>query len=80
MHLAWVGAGSLGTLHPDLSPAQAIWLFLAVSVCCHVKGLEEPGGGYQELRVRCGRNQSLIDRALELEMGIVPLGQQQCIM
>ena len=38
----------MGTLDPDVSPAQAVWLFLAVDVCLHVPGLEEPGGCYQE--------------------------------
>ena len=47
-HLAWVGASGVGILGPDLSPAQAVWLFLTVSVFLHVMGLEEPVGCYQE--------------------------------
>lgn len=52
-----VGAANLGDPRPETSPAQPVWLYLAVSVDLHVKALGEPRGHYQELIVRCGRNQ-----------------------
>lgn len=71
MHLAKVGAGSLGDPRPRVSPSQAVRLaFLAVRVYLHVKAQGELGGCYQELT----------DWVLELETDIVSLGKQHRIM
>lgn len=58
-----------GLPHPEISPSQAVWFFLVVSVYLQVKALREPRGQYQELKMTCGRNQIFNRLVLEARNG-----------